>query len=81
MDTSTAVATLQFGNTTTSWTPPTSEPGAGGGTQAIPAGSLAFQADGNQSFTATTVPEPGTLLLLGGALLGLGVVVRKQPRV
>lgn len=80
LDTSTAVATLQFGNTTTNWTPPSSEPAAGGGTQPIPPGSLSFQADGNQSFTARTVPEPATLLLLGGALLGLGIVVRKQSK-
>ena len=46
---------------------------------ALPPGvySVAFQADGNQSFKARTVPEPSTLLLLSGALLGLAVARRK----
>src|SRR5664279_3995166 len=51
LDASNATASFQFGSTTTSWTAPTSEPGTSGTTTPIPAGSLSFQADGNQSFT------------------------------
>lgn len=61
-----AVATLQFGTSTTNWTPPTGVPGGGG----IPAGALVFQADGNQAFQpGNIVPEPGTLALGGLSLL------------
>lgn len=73
----TAVATLQFGSLTTNWTAPTGQPGPGGSNAPIAPGTLAFQADGNQSFTARSVPEPSTLLLLSGALLGLAVIRRK----
>jgi hypothetical protein len=63
---SNAVATLQLGaNTTGGWIAPTSWTDGGG----LPAGALIFQADGNQGFS--TVPEPGTLALLGLGLLGL----------
>jgi hypothetical protein len=67
--TSNAVATLQFGSSTTNWTPPTGTP-----LGAIPAGSLLFQADGNQAFQ---VPEPGTLLLGGLSLLLAGMGRRR----
>lgn len=72
---SSAFSTLQFGTSVSNWTPATGTPNG-----ALPASNIQFQADGNQAFTATTVPEPGTLFLLGSALLGLGVVARKQPR-
>ena len=63
---SNAVATLQLGtNTTSGWTAPTAWTEGGG----LPAGAIIFQADGNQGFS--TVPEPGTLALLGLGLLGL----------
>lgn len=76
--TSTATTTLQIGANTTDWTAPTSMPGAGGGTQALPGDPLLLQADGNQTFTATTVPEPGTLALVGAAIGGLGFLQRRR---
>lgn len=76
---STASATLQFGSSTTlGWTPPTSQPGTNGGTTGLPTPSLAFQADGNQSFTVAPVPEPGTLALMAAAILGIGFVRRRS---
>ena len=39
------------------------------------AGGLAF---GINSFTLTTVPEPGTLLLIGSGVIGLGAFGRKR---
>ena len=61
-----ALSTLQFGSTVTNWTPATGTP-----VGAIPADSIQFQADGNQAFS---VPEPGSLALLGLGLLGLVAV-------
>jgi len=79
---STATTTLQFGSSQTGWAAPVGTmPGAGasnGGTQALPAGYLALQADANQNFTAATIPEPGTIALAGIALLGLGLARRAR---
>lgn len=67
-----AVATLQFGTSTTNWTAATALPGGGS-----VAGAIQFQADGNQAFV---VPEPGTLAMLGIGLLGVfgGLRVRER---
>lgn len=74
---SNASSTLQIGTATTSWTAPTSWVDGGG----IPAGSLLFQADGNQTFVpATTVPEPGSLALVGLALAGVGLARRRHGK-
>lgn len=68
-----AVATLQLGaNTTGGWTAPTAWADGGG----IRDGALIFQADGNQGFS--TVPEPGTLALLGLGLLGMAGRMRRK---
>lgn len=68
---SNAVSTIQFGSSTTNWSgPPTSTPSGG-----IPAGALLFQADGNQAFS---IPEPGTIGLIGLGLLGLSRIGRRR---
>lgn len=80
-----AVATLQLGtNVTGGWTRPGSWnnglwdgiTGNADDPRAIPTGALVFQADGNQGFS--TVPEPGTLALLGLGLLGMASRIRRS---
>jgi hypothetical protein len=41
-------------------------------------GALNIQSSGNSTFTASTVPEPASLLLLGSGALGLAGVVRRK---
>ena len=64
-----AGANLRFGiDTTGGWTAPTKWVDGGFPDAASLAGALIFQADGTQSFS---VPEPGTLALMGLGLLGI----------
>lgn len=71
----TAVSTLQFGTNVTAWNRPIQFDGL-----VIPAvnsnSSFVGQADANQAFAQ--VPEPGTLVLAGLALLSAGLVRRRK---
>ena len=77
----TATSTLQIGGNQTGWTAPTSLPGTLGGTSALPANPILFQADANQSFVVQRIPEPGTLALVGLALTGLGFGAARRRKV
>jgi len=70
-DSTFAIATLQFGNSTTNWTAPTGTPLGG-----LPASAISFQADGNQGISV--IPEPGILALLGLGMFGLFVTTQKK---
>ena len=48
------------------------------GTSTVAAGDLGFKADANSEFSASPVPEPGTLFLLGAGLLGLSRFARRK---
>ena len=48
------------------------------GTSTVGAGDLGFKADANGEFSASPVPEPGTLFLLGAGLLGLSGFARRK---
>ena len=41
-------------------------------------GALNLQSAGNSTFTATTVPEPASLLLLGSGVFGVFGVIRRR---
>lgn len=72
----TTVSTIQFGTSTTNWTPPTGVPGDAGASDPLPVTELIFQADANQSFSV--VPVPATVLLIGLGMLGLS---RRMARI
>jgi len=42
--------------------------------------SAATTASLGNGFTLSTVPEPSTCLLIGGALLGIGILTRKTRK-
>jgi len=70
----TATTTLQLGDAITNWV----NPGGFNGVAFTANDNPIFQADGNQSFTAAKIPEPGTLALLALGLLGFAGVRRKS---
>lgn len=73
-----AFGTLQFGPNTTGWNPADARPNGNGTATAIVGNALQFQADGNQSFTPSEVPEPGVLALLGLGMFGLFATTRRK---
>jgi len=78
---STSVTTLQLGTAVTSYARPTGIVGpADTCIPPSPVCTLTCQADANQSFTVASVPEPGSLSLLGLGLLGFGAVAYRKRR-
>ena len=73
LDTTTATTTLQIGTAVTNWKNPG---GFNGSAFSGSPSQVVFQADGNQNFTS--VPEPGSLALLGVGLGLLGWTVRRK---
>lgn len=80
LEDSIAFTTIQVAGTTTNWTEPTGVPipDTNGLAGPVGPGDILLQADGNQTFTATTVPEPGVLALLGVAMLGMAATRRRK---
>jgi hypothetical protein len=52
-------------------------PGGAGGTT-VATGDLVLKADANSQFQGTSVPEPGTITLMGAALMGLAGSARRK---
>jgi hypothetical protein len=73
----TATSTLQFGSQLTGWAAPSGMPGAAGASAPL-VGNLQFQADANQNFSTTQIPEPGSLALIGLSLASLALVRRRK---
>jgi len=73
LDHGVTTGTLQLGVSGTAYT----NPGGFSGVPFVP-GQVVLQADGNSIVFPATVPEPGTLLLLGAAMLGFAAVRRKS---
>lgn len=71
----TATTTLQLGTAITGWVNPG---GFNGALWAAGFGEIVMQADANQNFASSTVPEPSTVGLLGAALAGLALIRRRR---
>lgn len=70
-------STLQLAASATNFTTPTGFDYDNNGTSDALGAEIIFQADSNQSFS---VPEPGALLLVGGALAMLGATTRRKKQ-
>lgn len=71
----TAVTTLQYGAFQTGFVRPATFDGVGGYPGADSGTDFVFQADSNQDFT---IPEPGSMALIGLGLIGLGLKRRSK---